>query len=122
MDTIALIFCGPLCAPSHRFVQLKLADRKSACWLILNKVMTEESVAEFRHSSAVRRTGLLMFSALTVCYLALAPGTIGGRGYIGEEIDSGNQIMVVFNAWVKGRPIPPMLWSRHGPVPVLFDI
>jgi hypothetical protein len=23
---------------------------------------------------------------------------------------------------VKGRPIPPITWTRHGPVPVLFDI
>ncbi len=30
--------------------------------------------------------------------------------------------MAVANAWVKGRPIPPMLCSRHGPVPVLFDL
>jgi len=72
--------------------------------------------------SSIRRTALLMFFALTGCYLALAPGSISGRGYIGEEMESGNQIMVVFNAWFKGRPIPPMLWSRHGPVPVLFDI
>ena len=72
--------------------------------------------------SSIRSTALLLFFALTACYLALAPGTVSGRGYIGEEIDSGNQIMAVFNAWFKGRPIPPMLWSRHGPVPVLLDI
>jgi hypothetical protein len=59
------------------------------------------------------------FDCLLPC---LAPGSISGRGYIGEEMESGNQIMVVFNAWFKGRPIPPMIWSRHGTVPVLFDI
>jgi len=31
-------------------------------------------------------------------------------------------MLAVVNAWVKGRPIPPMEWSRHGPVPVLFDL
>ena len=31
-------------------------------------------------------------------------------------------MMAVFSAWVKGRPVPCMLWSRHGPVPVLLDI
>lgn len=31
-------------------------------------------------------------------------------------------MLEVFNSWSKGRPIPPMLWSRHGPVPVFFDL
>jgi hypothetical protein len=84
--------------------------------------MTTKSATEFPLSPQVRRTAILLFFALTACYLALAPGTITGRGYIGEEMNSGNQMMAVFNAWFKGRPVPSMLWSRHGPVPVLFDI
>ena len=39
-----------------------------------------------------------------------------------EELDSGARMLEVFNAWVKHRNIPPMLWSRHGPVPVVFDL
>src|SRR5258708_4978964 len=31
-------------------------------------------------------------------------------------------MLAIVNAWVKGRPIPPMEWSGHGPVPVLFDL
>jgi len=30
--------------------------------------------------------------------------------------------MESFNAWIKGRPVPPLLWARHGPLPVLLDL
>ena len=38
-----------------------------------------------------------------------------------RKISSGLRMLAVVNAWVKGRPVLPMKWSRHGPVPVLFD-
>ncbi len=31
-------------------------------------------------------------------------------------------MLEVFNTWFKGRPIPPMLWSRHGPIPVVLNL
>jgi hypothetical protein len=70
----------------------------------------------------VRITAGLLFLSLSFCYMTLTPGTIGGRGYVDEEMASGMRMLEVFNAWVKGRPIPPMLWSRHGPIPVLLDL
>ena len=69
-----------------------------------------------------RQTAILLFLAFTASYFALSPGTIVESGYIKEELNSGMQMLTVFNAWVKGRPIPSMMWSRHGPVPVLFDL
>jgi len=71
---------------------------------------------------AVHRTAALLFVTLFALYLAMSPVTTGGRGYIGEEIDSGTRTMAIFNAWWKGRPVPEMIWARHGLVPVLFDI
>jgi hypothetical protein len=70
----------------------------------------------------VRKTAILLFVGLSACYLSLSPASIAGQGYTGEEIDSGERMLAVVNAWLKGQPIPPMLWSRHGPVPVLFDL
>jgi hypothetical protein len=31
-------------------------------------------------------------------------------------------MLSVVTAWMKGHPVPAMIWSRHGPVPVLFDL
>jgi hypothetical protein len=73
-------------------------------------------------SGSATRTAAVLFLAIFTLYLALSPNTTGGRGYISEEIDSGMKMLEVFNAWVKGRFIPPMVWSRHGPVPVFFDL
>ena len=70
----------------------------------------------------VRVTAMLLFAALATSYVALSPGSIAGQGYTGEEIDSGLRMLEVSTAWMKGRPIPPMVWSRHGPLPVLFDL
>jgi hypothetical protein len=70
----------------------------------------------------VRKTAILLFVGLSACYLSLSPGSIAGQGYVDEEMQSGLRMLAVVNAWLKGRPIPPMLWSRHGPVPVLFDL
>jgi hypothetical protein len=35
---------------------------------------------------------------------------------------AGLGMLASFNAWVKGRPVPPISWTRHGPLPVLFDL
>ncbi len=69
-----------------------------------------------------RQTAVLLFFGLSGFYLSLSPASIAGQGYTGEEIDSGLRMLAVVNAWMKGRPIPPMVWSRHGPIPVLFDL
>jgi D-glycero-D-manno-heptose 1,7-bisphosphate phosphatase len=70
----------------------------------------------------VRRIALSLFIALFLIYLSLSPGTVWGSGYTGEEIESGLRMMSIVTAVSKGRPIPPMLWSRHGPTPILFDL
>jgi hypothetical protein len=70
----------------------------------------------------VHRTAVILFFGLSAFYLSLSPSSIAGQGYTGEEINSGLRMLAVVNAWVKGRPIPPMVWSRHGPIPVLFDL
>jgi hypothetical protein len=64
----------------------------------------------------------MLFIALSCCYLSLSPGSIAGQGYAGEEIDSGLRLLEVVTAWLKGHAVPPMVWSRHGLVPVLFDL
>jgi hypothetical protein len=75
-----------------------------------------------RASSALKGTAALLFLSIFGLYLAMSPGTADGRGYVFEEIDSGQRALAVFNAWVKGRPVPPMVWSRHGLIPVLLDL
>src|SRR5215471_1944402 len=67
-------------------------------------------------------TAILLFFAVFFCYLTLAPGSTLGRGYISEELDSGSRMLEVFNTWIKGRPVPPMIWFRHGPIPVVVDL
>jgi hypothetical protein len=69
-----------------------------------------------------RQTAVLLFLGLFGFYLSLSPASIAGQGYTGEEINSGLRMLAVVNSWMKGRPIPPMIWSRHGPIPVLFDL
>ena len=73
-------------------------------------------------SGSVRGIAWSLFIALFGIYLFMSPGGIGGSGYTGEEIDSGLRMMSIVTAVSKGRPIPPMLWSRHGPTPVMFDL
>src|SRR6186713_1059897 len=75
-----------------------------------------------RHSASVRTTAVLLFFALTACYLVLMPGTTVGRGYIAEEMESGNQVLKVLSSWFRLNPSPTMRWSRHGIYPVLFDL
>lgn len=72
--------------------------------------------------TSVRRTAILLFLGLSGVYLSLSPGSIAGQGYTAEEIASGLQMLSVLNAWLKRLPVPAMQWSRHGPVPVLFDL
>jgi hypothetical protein len=73
-------------------------------------------------SRPIRRTAILVFWAVFACYLSLSPATVGGRGYVDEEVVSGNLMLANFNAWVKHRPSVPMFWSRQGPLPVLLDL
>jgi hypothetical protein len=73
-------------------------------------------------AAPVRKTAWLLLISLSMCYLALAPGTTGGRGYVPEDMQSGLGLLASFNAWVKGRAVPPVMWTRHGPVPILLDL
>ena len=68
------------------------------------------------------KTAIILFFGLSACYLSLSPGSIANQGYTGEEIDSGLRMLSITTASLKGRPAPPMIWTRHGPVPVLFDL
>ncbi len=68
------------------------------------------------------KSAILLFIALSGCYLSLSPGSIAGQGYGQEEIDSGLRILSIATAWMKGHPLPPMIWSRHGPVSLIFDL
>jgi hypothetical protein len=68
------------------------------------------------------KTAIIMFFALAACYLSLSPGSIAGQGYTGEEIDSGLRMLSIATASLKGRSVPPMIWTRHGPMPVLLDL
>jgi len=70
----------------------------------------------------VRSTAWLLLLSLFLCYLALAPGTTDGRGYVPEDKTAGIRLLASFNAWVKGRPVPPVMWTRHGPVPLIIDL
>ncbi len=72
--------------------------------------------------TAVQKTAVLLFLGLSGTYICLSPGAIAGQGYTGEEIGSGLRMLAVMTAWMKGHPVPSMVWSRHGPVPVLFDL
>jgi hypothetical protein len=74
------------------------------------------------NSTQTRKTAVILFAGLFGCYLPLSSGAIAGQGYAGEEIDSGLRMLSVATAWMKGQPVPPMVWSRHGPLPVLFDL
>lgn len=68
------------------------------------------------------KTALVLFLGLAAAYICLSPGSISGQGYTGEEIASGLRMLEVSTAWMKGHPVPPMIWARHGLVPVLFDL
>jgi hypothetical protein len=68
------------------------------------------------------KTALLLFLGLSGMYACLSSGSIAGQGYTGEEIDSGLRVLSVATAWMKGHPVPPMIWARHGLVPILFDL
>jgi hypothetical protein len=70
----------------------------------------------------IHKTALLLFLGLASSYICLSPGSIAGQGYAGEEIDSGLRMLGTITALTKGHPSPPMLWSRHGPLPVVFDL
>src|SRR5262245_3453467 len=52
----------------------------------------------------------------------MAPGTVNSRGYVPEEMSSGIRMLDMLRAWLTGSDIPPMVWSKHGPIPVLFDL
>jgi hypothetical protein len=69
-----------------------------------------------------RKTAFILFLGLFACYVALAPGTTEGRGYVPDDMNAGLSLLASFNAWVKGRPAPPISWTRHGPAPVLLDL
>ncbi len=47
---------------------------------------------------------------------------MGGRGYADEEMTSGLRFLEVMTARMKGLTVPPMIWSRHGALPVLLEL
>jgi hypothetical protein len=73
-------------------------------------------------AASVRKTAWILLFSLFACYLSLAPATTSGRGYVYEDMQSGLGLLTSFNAWIKGRPVPPISWTRHGPVALLLDL
>jgi D-glycero-D-manno-heptose 1,7-bisphosphate phosphatase len=71
---------------------------------------------------SVRAIAACLFLALAGIYLSMSPGTVAGYGYVGEELESGLRLMSIVTAVSKERPVPEMVWSRHGLLPVLFDL
>ena len=65
---------------------------------------------------------LALFLGLSSFYVAFSSGSSVGQGYTGEEARSAERILTRLDALRKGVPAPPMLWSRHGPLPILFDV
>src|SRR5687767_15990736 len=37
-------------------------------------------------------------------------------------MESGMNVLASFTAWVKGRTVPPISWTRHGPLPLILDL
>ena len=72
--------------------------------------------------TTVQKTAVLLFLGLSGMYICISSGSISGQGYVAEEMESGLRMLSVTTAWMKGHPVPPMVWSRHGPLPVLFDL
>ncbi len=65
---------------------------------------------------------LLVFFGLFATYASMTPGAIAGMGYTGEEMNAGDSLLDAGQAIISGRSIPPIKWSRHGPVPVILDL
>jgi hypothetical protein len=86
---------------------------RSEGWTLVNGLKT---------SRVVKGTAALLFLSIFGFYMAMSPATTGGRGYINEDIDSGMRMLEAFNAWVKGRPVPPIIWTRHGLMPLFLDL
>jgi len=70
----------------------------------------------------MKHTSLVLLIGVFAMYVSFSPGTISSMGYTGEEIGSGDRLLTIIDAHRRGVPSPPMQWSRHGPLPVLFDI
>jgi hypothetical protein len=65
---------------------------------------------------------LAIFLGVFGCYLALSPGSVGSMGYLSLEMQCGDRMLTIVDAWRKGVTIPPMIWSQHGPLTLIFDI
>jgi hypothetical protein len=76
----------------------------------------------FTDRRRVRQTTLLVFVSVFTLYLSLAPCGLSGRGYNDEELSSGMSVLALAEAWIKGLPLPAFQSSRHGLLPVLFDL
>jgi hypothetical protein len=72
--------------------------------------------------TSARKTALILFASLSLCYTALAPGTTSARGYVDMDLLAGLRILESFNAWVKGRPVPPLIATKHGPLPLIVGL
>jgi hypothetical protein len=64
----------------------------------------------------------LVFLGFLFFYAALSPGSVGGVGYLTEELQSGQSLLDRVAAWLRGQPPPPFVPSRHGLIPVLLHL
>src|SRR5436309_10919392 len=87
-----------------------------------NMLRYQDVLRRMKLIPAYQLAALFLFIGLAGLYIALSPGSIAGMGYTGEEIRSADRMLTILDAWRKAVPAPPMVWSRHGPLPVLFDI
>lgn len=65
---------------------------------------------------------LILFSALTLFYLAFTPATIEGMGYNGENLTAANQIVTNVFSLVRHEPLVPVTWTRHGGAELVFEL
>ena len=61
----------------------------------------------WRRFTPTRRTAVLLFLGIVGALFVLVSRCIAGQGYTGEEITSGERMLAVVNAWLKGPSNSP---------------
>jgi hypothetical protein len=64
----------------------------------------------------------LCFSALLLFYVAFAPGTVEGMGYVQENLLATDRLAGNLGRWMTGQRSEPFLWTRHGGVEPMIEL